>query len=265
MAGANLENSIFFRLFQRPDISFKQDEALTGRLRYSSHINGELIKIYYGLDGYWTKRRQNRKSVEGEKQTDLERIICSAKTLFADDPFLWIANKSANKSVADTIFNSTQGIRLPNAPYGFNEYDHIHNIVILSAYNPDPAHYNFLKWRGVSPEEVRTAIAFNSAYQAALRTSIRSSAPNPKKIYVPDQDTALYLENLFPGCVLERIDLGIQLSKDKKPGRTKKHSSNSERQKKHRERKKEEQIAALFNLRSLEENLRHISNQCERR
>ena len=129
MAGANLENSIFFRLFQRPDISFKQDEALTGRLRYSSHINGELIKIYYGLDGYWTKRRQNRKSVEGEKQTDLERIICSAKTLFADDPFLWIANKSANKSVADTIFDSTQGIRLPNAPYGFNEYDHIHNIV----------------------------------------------------------------------------------------------------------------------------------------
>ena len=142
MAGANLEGSIFFRLFQRPDIFFKQDEALTGRLKYSSHLNGELIKIYYGFNGYWTKRRQSKRSVEGETQTDLERIICSAKTLFADDRFLWIANKS----VPDTIFHSTQGIRLPNAPYGFNDYDHIHNIVILSACNPDPTPYTFLKW-----------------------------------------------------------------------------------------------------------------------
>ena len=65
MAGANLEDSIFFRLFQKPDISFKQDEELTGRLRYSSHINGELIKICYGFDGYWTKRRQNKKIRRG--------------------------------------------------------------------------------------------------------------------------------------------------------------------------------------------------------
>lgn len=152
-----------------------------------------------------------------------------------------------NKSLPDSAFLSNKAIRLPNVPHGLNQFDHVDNIVILSALNPSPPHFSFLKYRGVSPDQVRIAIHGNHAYQAVLRTSIRTSCRKPKKILVPDYNTASYLSSLFPHSKIEIMDIGIQDAfKSKKRGRIKKYSSNSERVKKHREKKDKERLR-LFN------------------
>jgi hypothetical protein len=157
-----------------------------------------------------------------------------------------------NKSLSDSAFLSDKAIRLPNVPHCLNQFDYVDNIDILSALNPSPPHFSFLESKGVTPDQVRIAIQGNHAYQAVLRTSIRTSCRKPKKVLVPDYDTASYLSDLFPNSKMKIIDIGIQSAfKSKKPGRIKKHSSNSDRVKEHRKKQKYEKLKLLNEMYSL--------------
>jgi hypothetical protein len=142
-------------------------------------------------------------------------MIDAAMNLFEYNLFLWIGNKS----ISDTAFISNKAIRLPNVQHGLNEFDHVDNIVILSALNPTPAHFSFLKSKRVIPAQVSIAIHGNHVYQAVLRTSIRTSCRKHKTILVPDSETAAYLSALFPNSKIETVDIGIKDAfKSKKPG-----------------------------------------------
>jgi hypothetical protein len=217
IAGANLEDSILYHLFTQQGVTFTVDRSLTNKLRYNSHQSGDLITIHYVFPGFWSKRKQTTKSMaDDDSATNLVRVIDAAKKLFEKEPFLWMANKS----VPSCPFGTNNATRLPNVPHGFNEYADVHNVVVLSASNPSPAHFSFLKSRGLTAGQIRTGIHASSVYQAVLRSSIRSQSDQPKKIIIPDLETAAYLANLFPGCKLERIDIGVSgLFKSNSPGR----------------------------------------------
>jgi hypothetical protein len=66
IAGANLEDSILYHLFAQQGVTFKVGQSLTDKLRYNSHKNCDPITISYAFSGFWSKRKQMLKSVEGD-------------------------------------------------------------------------------------------------------------------------------------------------------------------------------------------------------
>ena len=141
----------------------------------------------------------------------------------------------ANVDVADTHFATTpSATRLPNSPHGLNQYQSIHNVAILSALNPTPAHFGFLAKMGVDSDAVHTANYRYTVYQALMRCSARNPLDqNAKNIVVMDRATADWLALLFPGAtVCAMAGLPAQLPVGK-PGRTKTHKNSAARTKAH--------------------------------
>ncbi len=81
-----------------------------------------------------------------------------------------------------------------------------------------------------------------------MRGSIRDIAnTKPKKVFVPDEATARWLHERFPGSKLEKLDCGLNF-KPLKPGRPKTHSAPAQRCKACRlrqEQRRKEWLTAL--------------------
>jgi len=177
--------------------------------------------------------------------TVLDAIVQAAKPTFSDKAFVW----QANKDVPDTLFNGA-GDRLPNAPHGLNSYSHINDVVFLSSLNPAPDHFRFLKTQGVTGPEVRRAIYHEALYQSVNRTSIRD--PNniePKTVIVPDISAAEYLNGLFLGSLIEKLETDIpDVAEPRKVGRPRKFQSGNDRKAEYRQRQKQKLLNELFQL-----------------
>jgi hypothetical protein len=79
-----------------------------------------------------------------------------------------------------------------------------------------------------------------------MRCSIRNPEDvTPKRVVVMDQDTAEWLADLFPGAKVEPLPgLGVVPRKGK-PGRPRKHASDAEKVRRHREGEKRKHLAQL--------------------
>ena len=138
--------------------------------------------------------------------------------------------------------------RLPNSPHGLNSYRHYHNVVVLSAFNPTPAHFSFLKARQVDGDEVRDAHYHSAVYQAVCVARRDQKDDREKKIVVMDRSTADWLADLFPGAKVEPLG-GKALGKLKgKPGRRRLYENDAERVAAHRAKQEQDwlrQLAAI--------------------
>jgi hypothetical protein len=136
----------------------------------------------------------------------------------------------ANNDIEHSPFASSSGVRLPNTPHGLNEFQSFHNIAIISALNPTPAHFAFLAKMGVDSDAVHTANYRYALYQAVMRCSVRNPLDdNPKNIVVMDRATADWLAELFPGatvCAMAGLPAQLPIGK---PGRTKQHKNKAAR------------------------------------
>lgn len=227
IAGACFKDTLLYRLWSAQGVEF---EALKLPLRYTKHSNGNLLRIRYLTEEPWSKALRDR--AHGEANV-LEAFIGAIKAEFADEQFLWMGNTD----LADDIFGPDKGIRLPNSPHGLNTYQATHNVAVLSALNPPPAHFSFLGTRGVDGEEVRNAHYRNAVYQAAMRSSLRNpDDQSAKTVVVADRDTADYLANLFPGADVAAMGGQSLASLRGKPGRKRQHLSDADRKNAHRER-----------------------------
>ena len=179
-----------------------------------------------------------------EETTVMDAIVQAAKAKLSDKTFVW----QANKDVPDTLFDGN-GERLPNVPHGLNGYSHINNVVFLSSLNPAPDHFRFLETQGISGPEVRRAIYHQALYQSVMRTSIRD--PNniePKTVIVPDISAAEYLNGLFPGSQIEKLETDIPKLERPKTGRPRKYQSDKDRKTQYRQRQKQKLLNELFQL-----------------
>jgi hypothetical protein len=232
IASALFTNTLLYRLWVRDGVKFRS-MSMKG-LRYSEHQNGGLLTIRYAVDGDWSKTLRNRIE-EGQTRDVGERIIEAVAAHFGAQPFLWMGNKDAD----DWVFGSAaQATRLPNTPHGRNDYQGVHNTVVLSALNPTPAHFAFLESYGVSSDEVRTSLYRSAVYQAVMRSSLRNPADlSPKEVVVMDSVTAHWLADLFSGATVTRLH-GVEISgARKKAGRRKLHVSDAARKAAHRQEK----------------------------
>jgi hypothetical protein len=246
IVSANFTDSMVYRLWSAKGVDFREDRRLTSALRFQEHTNGHLITIKYADEGSWSKYRRVTKldPAKDKKATVMDAIVQAAKATFSDKAFVW----QANIDVPDTLFNSA-GERLPNAPHGLNSYSEINNIVFLSSLNPAPDHFRFLETQGISGPEVRRAIYHEALYQSVNRTSIRDPKNiEPKTVIVPDISAAEYLNGLFPGSRIEKLETDIPKLGRPKTGRPRKHQSDKERKAQYRQREKQKLLNDLFQL-----------------
>ncbi|MGF3028089.1 hypothetical protein ACQVP2_35540, partial [Methylobacterium aquaticum] len=250
VASACMQDTMFFRLLTAQRVKLKPvSKRLSRDLRYQQHEHGERITFYYACEEAWSKTYRD-KQVRCEAVEDdvklLDLIAGATLALFADEPYLWMGNKDLPNTFFDEPGVKIKAERLPNTPHGLNDYQGFHNVVVLSALNPPPAHFHFLEGYGINGEEVRTAHYRTAVYQAVMRCSIRNPADaTPKRVVVMDRDTAEWMADLFPGAAVEPLPgMGVVPRKGK-AGRPRQHASNAEKARAHRARQEMEWLAQL--------------------
>ena len=242
VASACMPDTMFYRLFTAQGIDLKPvGSRLTKDLRYLKHEHGDRITILYAAEEAWSKRYRD-KQIEGEDATVLDRVRQAVGTLVGAEPFIWMGNTD----VPDDFFAQIGADRLPNTPHGLNSFQGHHNVVVLSALNPPPAHFHFMDGQGISGEEVRTAHYRTAVYQAVMRCSIRNPEDaTPKRVVVMDRETAEWLADLFPGAAVEPLPCMGVMPRKGKAGRPRQHASNAAKAKAHRDGEKRKLLAQL--------------------
>lgn len=192
------------------------------------HDNGSLITINYAVDGDWSKNLRDKDS-----RKLLKAILKSITDEMGDSPLLIGVNKDVSDEELAVIKNR---VRLPNVSHGINSYRDHDDVAFLSARNPYPSVYNFMRFLGIDADTVRTSKTYQQAYQAILRSSIRDrNSTTKKRIFVPDRNLAEYLLSKFPGAIIKRLPGNWEAyQKSEKRGRPKRFSSGSERLENHR-------------------------------
>jgi hypothetical protein len=236
MTAANFEATMLYQIWESwkaldPEESFNsqptfiRDDGFTNSLRFQSHQNGHLIQIYYEMDATNSKKRLKDGVTESDSRNNRDRLIDTTRRLFGEEAFVW----QANKGYDDNPFG-VNAVRLPNVPDGLNDYAAYRNIAFLSALHPTPDHYRFLANHGLDAPAVYNAIYYQAAYQSVMRTALRDpNNQHPIKIFVPDIGAAQYLQSVFDGATVVKIDSGIvQNITPKKSGRKRKWQDSRE-------------------------------------
>jgi hypothetical protein len=237
--GACFTESTLYHLWRAQGVAFRPHHRIHKSLRYNQHANGHLLTIRHASDEDWSKTLRDKPLMMtaetdsgGEPRTVLESVVESIATTFAGTPFVWMGNKD----LPDNLFKG-QGDRLPNSPHGLNRYQGFHNVAVLSALNPPPAHFAFLAALGLDPAEVKRACYWQAVYQAVMRISMRNpDDPTPKTVIVMDRATVDWLACLFPGCSTAPLGGVVGLPTKGKSGRPRKHLCDADRKAAHRDR-----------------------------
>lgn len=234
VASACFEDTMLYRLWAGRGVEMKPISGrLAKSLRYQKHENGDRILIAYVSDESWSKTLRDRQvEVDGEIVRVRDRLVSLIAAATGGEPFAWMGNND----LPDDLFAHRPGAeRLPNSPHGLNSFQHLHQVVVLSALNPPPAHFSFMQAEGIDGEELRTGHYRTAVYQAVMRISIRDpQSEEPKLVVVMDKSTAEWLADLFPGADVTPLDgLGAQLRKGK-PGRRRKHETDAGRNRAYR-------------------------------
>jgi hypothetical protein len=152
-----------------------------------------------------------------------------------------------NKDQCGVFDHLSSATQLPNSPHGRNDFQHFHNVVVLSALNPPPTHFAFMDSLGVSGDALKTAHYRSAVYQAVMRTSIRNPHDvTPKTVIVMDRPTAHWLADCFPGARVEQLNIDVALP-DIPRGRPRLGDvplSNAERVRRCRQRKRDTPMAS---------------------
>ena len=248
LMSANLEATAAYQYLVQGGHTFQPHKAITSKLRFTSHANGDLLTIHYAIeDGNWSKHKRDRQmEVTGDSYSVNELIICGALELFGDEQFVWLANKD----IEDKDPFGDRGIKLPHTPHGLNSFQHVHNAAVLAALNPSPALYTFLdEVAHLNSDEVRRAVYHEAAYQAAGRISTRNLADHTQKhVVVADRAAAEALVELYPGANVVRLPFASLIPEASKLGRKRVHASDAARIAAHRTQRKADLLTQLDRL-----------------
>jgi hypothetical protein len=231
IAGACFRDSLLYHSFSRQGVRFIEASNARESLRFTGHQNGNNLTIICATQQRWSKRFRDKNDREA-----LKEIVKAVKNEFGEERFIWSANRDIKD---DNLFGKERrDDRLSNAPYGLNCWREVDNVAFLSAHNLTPAHGKFLQEQlDLTAEQITTAIHVQAAYQAIMRCSLRDPQnTNHRRVFVPDQATARWLQAQFPGSALRCLDIG--LDRDFTPrGRVKLHTSGATRVAAHRDRR----------------------------
>jgi hypothetical protein len=218
-ASANVRHTMAHLHMASAGCEFRQHRELAKRLRYAQHPNGHLLTVYYAIEDHWSKKLRGKPVIwDGEDHTVNEFIAAGAMELFGDEPFGKLLNKDMEE---DDPFDG--GVPLPHAAYGRNDFQYLHNAVVIPALNPTPAFTAYLRdVLRLEPDLVYRAVYLEQVYQASGRISIRNlDDTSPKRIVVADKAAAGFLTEMYPGSKLAKLPFSDQIvyALPGKPGR----------------------------------------------
>jgi hypothetical protein len=235
LMGANaLETELFVLWGTRSDIRFEPHPLLTKGLRYHEHPNGDRLTVHYLFEQEWSIARSQRMNDDTGMML-LEEVGDFIQRFFAGQRFLWVANKSA-----DMMFDRND--RLPAVSHGLNEPHFIacHAVASTIALVHNHASAKFLAMLGLTDNQIRTIICYQSEYQAIMRCSLRDpDAIAPVTIIVPSRASAEWIASKFSGCAMSKLETGLdwEIGKVGRP-RALRAISGAERARRCRERKR---------------------------
>ncbi|MGI4795678.1 MAG: DEAD/DEAH box helicase family protein [Janthinobacterium lividum] len=229
--GAGFKDSLLYRLWLMEGVEFRPHKPITRDLRTTAHTNGHFCTIHYAIENDWSKRlRDQQLDADGVLATTLELIRHAAGAVFGQKPFAVLQNKDV---AAD--FFVPDGVVLPNSPHGINCYQHLHNVLIVAALNPQPVFFAWMQSLGLDAEEIRTAGYRQSVYQAVMRISLRNPDDmTPKHVVVPDKATAEWLAGLLPGAQVKALAMAAKPAHRGAGGRPKGERTSADRVAAHR-------------------------------
>jgi hypothetical protein len=192
LMGACLTESLLYRHWLSLGIDFVPHPTI--KPRFTHYPNGGLVTIQYAMDRDWSARLRDTDDV-------FESIIARCTLALNGEPYVYLVNKGL------TLPALAEGVQLPHVSHGLNHFARFHNAMLLSALNPPPCYFGFCSdMKGLTADDVRTAIYRTSVYQAALRISIRNMTDaNPKRIQVVDKSTAIWLGQLIANAKIEKL------------------------------------------------------------
>ena len=219
--GAGFDISLMANIWPGLDVQFEPHTELGQKLRYTQHSCGQRLLIRYVFEQDWSKYFAGSVSeFDGGEVENFEILQQVCQQEFGDQPFAYLCNTDRETELKTTFSSNAQ--QLPNAPWGLNDYQAIHNVGILSALNPTPAHLGFLNFLCRNADDVRDALFHSHVYQAVMRCGLRDLRSNvPVKVLVPDAKSAQALASYFPGCRVEPLNIEISRTAPKKGGRPK--------------------------------------------
>lgn len=182
-------------------VAFDDHPCLKSRLRYHQHHNGERLTLHYLFDD-WSKSYADL-SIDGRPV--LMHVAEAVQVLFDGETFLWGANKEN-----EDLFDSSRF--LPHVPHGLNNpaFAECNNVALLSATNRQTPSIKFLRLLNLSDDQIAATLAHQTAYQAAMRCSLRDPAAiAPVNIVVPARTTAQWIAARFPGSRVQRLETGL--------------------------------------------------------
>lgn len=209
-------------------VRFVEREGIAKGLRYREHGNGDVLDIRYLFDADWSKRARDGEIEAGGRTVAVKEYVRDTVLAeFGAGPFLWMANND----IGDDFFGADGGaVRLSGKCHGQNGYQHLHDVAVLSAINPSSAFFEFMRTRGVDPEEVKDALYRQAAYQAAMRCSLRNPGDRRRKrAIVVDRATAEWLARLFPGSRVSPLGKAVGALGGRKLGRPRVYADDAAR------------------------------------
>lgn len=229
LMGAAFNESLLGLIWPALGVEFAAKTEILQGLRYHAHDCGPRLHFEYLFEADWSKNFAGKRSGYRQRENPNFSILleCVAER-FQGQRFVYLTNKDTERQVNAQLV-PIMGEQLPNAPWGLNCYQHVHNAAILSALNPTPAHLKFLESLGLSDFAIRNALFHSQIYQAIMRTSLRDlNSTAPVRIILPDLKSAMAVSQKFPGCQISRVTGEIDEYQPKPRGRPKKVQAQSE-------------------------------------
>lgn len=242
-ASANVKHTLGYLHLSAAGCEFKPHLRLANGLQYAEHPNGDLLTVHYAVEDAWSKKLRGKTVTWDRAHTVNDIIVAGALELFNGEPFA----KLVNKDLLEKDPFGEAGARLPNSAHGMNNFQDLHNCVIVPALNPTPAYFTYLNDTfGLESQHVYRAVYLEQVYQASGRISIRNVKDHtPKKVVVADIIAAEFLCRMYPGSKLARLPFSEHIIYDKpKRGRPmsrtpeEKKAQDAERARQYRARKR---------------------------
>ena len=235
--GANAKDTELFILWKQLKLAtFVQHKTLAKGLRYQAHENGSRLTVHYLFENEWTKSRSTMVDAQ-TGMTMLEGVGKYIQDFYANQRFLWVANKAADMAMFD------QNDRLPPVSHGLNKphFMNCNAVASMIALVHNLASASFLKMLGLTDHQVRTIICYQAEYQAVMRCSLRKpDAIAPVTIIVPSRSSAVWIADKFDGCTVSKLETGLdwEVGKAGRPANGKTAMSSAERVRAYRQRQK---------------------------
>lgn len=234
---ANVQHTLNYLHMQAVGHEFKQHPHIHKYLQYQEHTNGNLLSIHYAVEGRWSKKlRDAIVEFGGVKKTVNDFIVAAALDLFEGHPFAKLLNKDLERK--DPF--DEHGEELPHASFGRNDFQHLHNCIVIPALNGTPAYIAYLRdTLGIDSIAAYRAIYLEQIYQATGRISIRNLKDlTPKKIIVADSVAAEFLAAMYPGSSVQRLPNMEHLDSVTKPAGRPRTRSDTDKAEQERARSK---------------------------